>query len=91
MIMKIYDELPAVIDLSSGQWTSLRELASKMSSVFPCAFTFAESIKASMSDLLEPRHSRLYEVWTPKLSLDDGLQQIWDELRSVMYKDREEL
>jgi len=79
--MDIYEKVPSVTDLSSGEWNSLQDLATVLNQVYSCEVSFPNR-KAAMSDILDPRDSYLYQVWNPQISLEQGIQSIVQQVLS---------
>jgi len=78
-MMQHYDKMDFVTDISSDEWTTLRQLGDLVTSeaTRPCPIEY--NLKpAAMTELLAPNTTAfLYQVWQPRITLQKGVGDLF--------------
>jgi nucleoside-diphosphate-sugar epimerase len=75
-LMQHFDEIEDVTDISSNQWTTLRELATMITTIAPsdksCTATWSTTHATARALIAPNTNTRLYSLWQPRITLQQG-------------------
>jgi hypothetical protein len=74
-IMQHFNEIEDVTDISSAQWTTLRELAELVAKHSPtgiCPTTWSTTHATARALIAPSTVTRLYSLWRPTMTLEQG-------------------
>lgn len=90
-MMLHYERMDLVTDISSNEWTTLRQLGELVTAEAPepCSIEYSEQ-HAVMSEPLAPNTSSpLYGLWQPRVSLREGIRDLFAHFRRLKQREHQ--